>query len=214
MTEEPIGEISEIQESTKRPRKALFGIFLVIIIGVASIFGYVWVANQGVPASKSTEYVTYSQYNFSFRHPKGMSLVEYGLLESNATYSSGTIVGALKNDEHEVVQVGWETTIPKVNLEGRLTKYFNSYGIKDFETDIVRGKLVASTKAEHELIYQHFTVEAEGEFFYGIVGVWHCDKNDRSYHLGVLYTEQDMFLKFERYLDSFVCHSNDKNFSS
>ena len=132
-----------------------------------------------------------------------MTLSEQGMFDSSATSSSGIILGELSlNGEIEEITVGWisSTTAPDLNLEDGFT------GMESRGAIIDRGQFVESIKSEHRMIYQYFNATGGGETLHGIAAVWYCDILDKYYMFLIMQSEQDVLPKFQRYIDSFICH--------
>lgn len=162
----------------------------------------------------TTEFKTFSKYGFSFEYPRGCSIAEYGVLQSEANDVSG-IVQATKGlyDAYQVVWVAasqslWEAS---GDLQQSIEDGFSGMEETEGIAHLDKGKLVEITKAGHETLYQYYIVTStEGDKSCGVAGVFYCDKSEKVFSLMTAHpaisSEQDILEDFQRYLDSFVCH--------
>lgn len=154
-------------------------------------------------------YEVYSKYGFSFQYPRDMTIMELGALQTTANDQSGIVVGELTNDRYEAVYVAWVTAAVaagEYDLESAIERFFEVMEQTVEWTDLERGELIETTKADHRMMYQHFSVTMIGKPTYGIIGVWYCDTSERVFQLNLYYSEEDTLPTYQKYLDSFICH--------
>jgi len=201
------------KEDKMKTKKAVFlGVALLMMASLMLPLGCAKKAEPEAPTP--TEFKTYSKYGFSFEYPKGYSIAEWGLLQSEATDNSG-IVQALKGD-YELYQVTWlgmveDTWEVAGDLQTSLEDSFGGIEQTEVVASLDKGELVETTKAGHQMLYQYYTVTyTEGGKGYGIVGVFYCNKSEKFFQLATIHSAisatQDILEDFQRYLDSFVCH--------
>ncbi len=179
----------------ERERNTLTAMLLIIFAAAVAVVGFTWWYTQG-----TTEPERYSQYGFAFEYPRNMEL------NTTGTSSSGRVIGFLSNDEIEFIKVEWQTAESTPNLQTLLNESFLSLEAEGLEVERAQ-PVNASEVYGHEMISQSFTgTVAKAITFYGFSGVWHCDTANRSFEFVVMHVEQDVLPKFQRYLDSFVCH--------
>jgi len=173
---------------------------VTLTAGMTLTATYVLVPTPLPPLSPG--YERFSKYGFSIDYPKDMIILEEGLIDETANDNSGTIRGELFGP-YKGFMVSWgkrEPPFTRWDLESELDTFFAGPAERE-------GSLVETTKLGHEMIYHRYSVVANGDRFYGIVGLWYCNIDEKVYILGTKQsTEQDVLQIFERYLDSFVCH--------
>lgn len=173
-----------------------------IIIGAVVALVAVGVIAAVLILPATPRYKTYSKFGFSFEYPKNMTLSE------NGAFEWGSVMVTSSNDELQTLSVIWVTMMAPENipeyLENRLEVFLEKLG-PGWE-NFVRGKIVKTTKAGHQMAYQNYTATMHDTGFSGIVGNWFCDTNDRYYQLWLLSSEENILPIYQRYLDSFICH--------
>lgn len=193
---------------------SMIGILILISIALMSIIGC---AEEAVtPPTTPAEFKTYSKYGFSFDYPKRFSVTEMGLMESEASDSSGLVQVGIENDEVQIFQTTWLAIIQSTwevagDLQGVLEDSFAGIETEEGVVGVAAGELVETTKAGHQLLYQYYTVTfTEGDKMYGIVAVFYCDESQKCFQLmtinNTISAKQDILEDFRNYLASFVCH--------
>jgi CubicO group peptidase (beta-lactamase class C family) len=172
----------------------------------------------------------YAGYGFSFEHPRGMNMWEFGLLQDGrvdlnntvpATESAGCVGG---NTEDEEVGILWTTTETAPDLEDLIETHYRgaeeNARLRNQELSFTRGEMVIGTVAGHEMGYQYHSgwillPEADAPLYgAGVVGGWYCEESGRAY---ILYfyqwaeeearlTEARVLAEFQRYAESLDCH--------
>lgn len=145
---------------------------------------------------------TYSNFGFSFKYPKGMTLSETGMFDVRATDTSGVIIGEL---EDQVLGVTWM----RMATEPPLLESTLAGGLEGMEAEgvtVVKGEKGETTVNGHKVVYQFYSVSAEDGQYYGVFSAWYCDVSERIYALMTMSKESEAFPLFEDYLGSFVCH--------
>ncbi|MGP8322627.1 MAG: PGF-CTERM sorting domain-containing protein [Methanosarcinaceae archaeon] len=158
---------------------------------------------------------TYSNFGFSFKYPKGMSLSENGMIDARANDDSGMIIGEL---EGHILEVCWmkmagispTNFMPEIVIENTFS------GMETVEGTIIdRGKKGETTVNGHKIIYQQFDASIEDISFNGVVGLWYCNESEKQFILLPMSEELDAFSLFNDYLGSFVCnHDQDTQIST
>ncbi len=169
----------------------------------------------------TTETRIFSEYDFSLKYPKSLSVWQEGLLSDEANENSGIVQVAPEEGEFPLFAVSWVKTW-QWGLEGGLEAGFE--GIQTWKgiENVEKGELVETTKVGrpilyevgHPMLYQYYTstTENEGESVYGIVGAFYCNKTQRIFAIvtmnnnATIDSKQEALDNFENYLDSFVCH--------
>jgi hypothetical protein len=179
-------------------------VIAVVAVVVVGIIAAVLILNRGKENPVKPGYAKYSKFGFSFEYPENMYITE----RTGSTESWGQVVVSrlLEDNKFEQVSVGWMIT-EKPSLEVLKAVLENSYSAMEAggATDIVRGTMVETTKAGHQMIYQDYS-ETHIIRLNGVGGIWYCDDKNRLYALDVTSTESDILSIYQRYLDSFVCH--------
>ena len=193
-----------------KTKKAVFlGVAILMMVSLMLPLG----CTTDTDTETTTEFKTYSGFGFSFDYPRGYSITEMGLLESEATDSSGSI-SAAKGD-NRLYQVAWMSMIENVweiggGLQFQIDNFF--FGMEmTGEVRVDKGELVESVKAGHEMVYQFYSMTYnEIDKAYGIIGVFYCDRSEKCFILVTGHTDisakQDVLEDYQRFLDSFVCH--------
>jgi len=198
---------------------------LIIAVVVSTLSGInLWGYIQYIPLKYSPKdgMETYSKYDFSFVHSRGMIISEYGFLDNTATNTSGIIISELIDDEYGICIVVWMTVATDMPLKSKIEV---SQGMMDviFKEPIMKyGELLETTAIEyldsahkHQKIIRYYTINTEGEVLHGVYGVWYCDTSQRLYVLYHIYKEEKIpeMIRFTLYsqsiqkcLHSFVCH--------
>lgn len=199
-------QVSKAQK--KQTKMPIVAIILGVIVILAVLVGSVYILNNlgeqhpenNTPASG---YNTYSNYRFSLQYPKGMNITEKGMLQSQATNSSGIISGEINNNsEYERIKVGWMSSAVAAPLESALEGGFIAL---EKEYDVQRGEIVKSIKDGYTLEYQYYNTTIANKSAYGILGVWYNDATDRFYELAYTSNNSTNLLpNFQKYLNSFV----------
>lgn len=162
----------------------------------------------------STDFKTYSNYGFSFEYPRGFTINEMGMLQSEANDASG-LVQAMRGDE-ELLQVLWMGMTKDFwelggGLSVALEDSFAGLAMDETIVSIERGEIVETTKEGYQMLYQdYFATVTVGDNFGGIIACFYCDKAERLYQLITGHTEsttkQDRLTYFQRFSDSLICH--------
>jgi len=156
----------------------------------------------------------YSKFGFGFDYPTGFSIIEMGMLDSEANDNSGLVQVAIQTDGIQMFQVAWfHVTLSTWRTMGdwqqMLTNTLEGMKVEGIES-VDKGEIVETTKAGHEMGYQCYEMTSMGVTAYGIAAVFHCDDNQRCYQLiivdSTISAEEDVLEDFMSYLDSFVCH--------
>ena len=189
-------------------------ILIALVLLVASACG-----GGGAPATPTptpTEFKTYSKYGLSFEYPKRFSVTEMGVLENEASDNSGIVQVGIENDEVQIFQTMWIQIVQATweiagDLEMMLDGGFEALETAEGTVGVVRGELVDTTKAGHQMLYQYYTCTITGgERLYGIQALFYCDESQKVFQLltinNTISATQDVLQDFENYLDSFVCH--------
>jgi len=192
-----------------KTKKVIFlGVTLLLTISLMLPLG----CTKETEVSTPTEFKTFSKYGFSFEYLKRFTVAEMGMLENEATDSSGLVQVGVENELFQTVWIGmiestWSVT---EDLQGSLDDSFAGM-VGEGVASVDRGELVETTKAGHQILYQYYILTPdEGDKAYGIVGIFYCDKSQRLFQLMTMNTtisaKQDVLEDFQNYLDSFVCH--------
>ena len=174
-----------------------------------------------ISCATETEYLTYSEYGFSFKYPKAFSVSVAPLFENQrrADDNSGvvrvrptmSIFPVFAVSWIKVMQSTWETN---GSLEASLEDGFELVerhlaGVARVE----RGEFAETSGAGHQMLYQYYTVtsiDSEAWKAYGIVGVFYCDNSEKVFTLqtmnAAVSAKQDVLEDFMNYLGSFVCY--------
>ncbi len=150
----------------------------------------------------SPGYERFSKYGFSIDYPQDMIILEEGFIDETANDNSGYLRGELFGP-YRGFMVSWgkhEPPFTRWDLNSELDAFFDAGPERE-------GSLLETTKRGHEMIYHHWTVIANGDRFYGVIGLWYCSIDEKVYVLATKQsTEQDVLQMYEQYIDSFVCH--------
>ena len=153
----------------------------------------------------------YTNYGFSMEIPLAMQGQELGnSFQGIASETSGLVQFQFGSSPFSTVGVQWETVDSAPNLQVSLEEFYEALRGLVIEVNI-SGQPVATTKDEHELIYQPIEAIAGGSISPGFVGAWYCDKSHRVYILYYanileLAEQIDPRAEFQRYIDSMTCH--------
>ena len=169
---------------------------------------------EAKPVSGATDTKIYTGYGFSFEYPKGWTISEMGMLQSQADSGSG-IVQALKGDDR-LRQVAWVGMVEDLfemsgGLAVTLDDSFAGLMMDGFVTDLEKGEIVESSHWGHELMYQDFIAEGYGgESFCGVVACFYCDDSERLYQVMIgdidYLSKSERLFNFQLFLDSLICH--------
>jgi hypothetical protein len=170
------------------------------------------------PAAANSQSLT--KYGFSFECPDSYLVWTDGLLDEQASQSSGIIQIAPELGDFPLYAVSWVRTW-KWGLEGGLEAGFE--GIANWEgiSNIQKGQLYEGTKKGHRMLYQvghrmlsqYYTASTaiQGEMVYGVVASFYCDDTERTFSLVTMNksaapSQQQAIADFEAFLNAFACH--------
>jgi len=202
--------IKEKEDNMKTKKAVSLGVTLLLMTLLTLPLG----CTKETVAPTLTDFKTFSKYGFSFDYPRGYSITEMGMLESEATNASGT-VQAWKGD-YEVYQAAWLAMVESMwevsgDLQTTLEDTFVGMEEAEEVARLDKGELVETTKAGHGMVYQYYTVTyTEGSKGYGIAAIFYCDRSERFFQLITVHTaisaKQDIAEDFQYFLESFICH--------
>ena len=175
-------------------------------------------SESGDPASADSNSLT--KYGFSFECPGNYLVWSDGLLDEQASQSSGLIQIAPEVGDFPLYAVSWVKTW-KWGLEGGLEAGFE--GVQNWEgiSNIQKGQIIQGTKKGHRMLYQvghrmlsqyyYASTATQGEMVYGMVASFYCDDTQRTFSLVTMNksaapSQQQAVADFEAFLDAFACH--------
>ena len=144
----------------------------IIIVAIASLIYF---------SSDPARFETYSRFGFSFEFPEGMELWEQGLGGVGIpTITAGIVQGTLVTDMvPEIIGVIWFQSESEPILEDVLDMAFSQLG--EGNTVESRGNLVSTSKGDHEMLRQSFSMNEGDALISGVAGTWHDSFAERIY---------------------------------
>jgi hypothetical protein len=156
----------------------------------------------------------YTNFGFSFQYPKGWTISEMGMLQSQADGSSGLVQATKSYDK--LLQVAWVGMVEDLfemtgGLEVTLEDSFSGLLMDGSVNDLEKGEIVETTHQGHYLMYQDFAADGyAGESIRGVVGCFYCDDSERVYQVMTGDTsnvsKSVVLNDFQVFLDSLICH--------
>lgn len=162
--------------------------------------------NIDVPEPVSSrEFETYTGFNFTFKHPQGMSFREDNFGDASASMESGFLQGMISEDPLFVyMEVFWNETSAYENAIGFLDRFFQSF--ENSPDEIIGGEQFNSTsEGGRELYCRFFNVnDRSGTFFKGVLGSWRDDTAGRYFMVTYLSTENLDDYELADYLEMLI----------
>lgn len=207
---------------SKRARSIISTLHAVVIVALIVIVaggGYWWYSSSLQPEPTSTPspsvelptiYLRYSGFGFSFDYPEGTVFSE-GTLTGGFDHArplSGDVQGVIEQIP-ESVGVIWVHADASPSFDLFLDELFASAVEAGGFQDLSRGSFETSTKDDHEMAYQAFSLtDVDGVSQTGIVGAWYEEEEQRIYALYTVTLPEvadqiDLNARFQLYLDSF-----------
>jgi hypothetical protein len=156
----------------------------------------------------------YTNFGFSFQYPKGWTISEMGMLQSQADDSSGLVQASKSYDK--LLQVAWIGMVKDLfemtgGLEVTLEDSFYGLLMDGSVDDLEKGEIVEIIHRGHYLMYQDFVADGyAGESIRGVVGCFYCDDSERVYQVmagDTSHASMSVVLNdFQVFMDSLICH--------
>ena len=154
---------------------------------------------------RSRGFETYTDFNFTFKHPHGMSFREDNWGDAPASMESGFLQGMISEEPlFTYMQVFWNDTSECQNAMEFIDGFFQR--VEDSPDEIIAGEQFNSTsEAGHELCCRFFEVnDRGGTFFKGVLGSWLEDPAGRYFMVTYLSTENMDEDELADYLETLI----------
>ena len=167
-----------------------------------------------VPANTSSDTRVYNNFGIIFEYPRGWTVSEMGMLQSQADDSSGLVQVTKGLDQ--LLQVAWLGMVEDLfEMSGglELTLEDSFYGLTSdgAVSNLDKGEIVETSHWGHDVMYQDFIAEGYvGESLRGVVACFYCEDSERLYQV-MTGNSGDVsrsvaLTNFQQFLDSLICH--------
>ena len=167
-----------------------------------------------VPANTSSDTRVYNNFGIIFEYPRGWTVSEMGMLQSQADDSSGLVQVTKGLDQ--LLQVAWLGMVEDLfEMSGglELTLEDSFYGLTSdgAVSNLDKGEIVETSHWGHDVMYQDFIAEGYvGESLRGVVACFYCEDSERLYQVmtgdsGDV-SRSVALTNFQQFLDSLICH--------
>lgn len=160
---------------------------------------------DGLEPVSSRGFETYTGFDFTFKHPKGMSFKEDNFGDASASMESGFLQGMISEDPLFVyMEVFWNETSAYQNAIGFIDRFFQRIENSPDEI-IVREQFNSTSEGGRELYCRFFNVnDRSGTFFKGVLGSWRDDTAGRYFMVTYLSTENLDDNELADYLETLI----------
>ncbi len=172
------------------------------------LYHYILAACTDLPPEATHQ--TYADYGFTFDYPSGFSVQEMPLPgQDTVSTEAGLVQFRFDSYPFELIQVMWVQAQPGLDLEVYLAEFVKSVS-QQAGVEFTVGESQASTKGDHEAVYQPFDFRQHGSRLRGVTLAWYCDESERVYIYNYAtnpdVSDPDLAARVQAHLDSFVCH--------
>ena len=153
----------------------------------------------------SRGFETYTDFNFTFKHPQGMSFTEDNFGDASVSMESGFLQGLISEDSlFAYMEVFWNETSAYQNAMGFVDRFFQR--AENSADEIIGGEQFNSTsEGGRELFCRFFNVNnRSGTFFKGVLGSWLNDSAGRYFMVTYLSTENLDDNELADYLETLI----------
>ncbi len=162
--------------------------------------------NVDVPEPVSSrELETYTGFNFTFKHPQGMSFREDSFGNASASMESGFLQGMISEDPlFAYIEVFWNETSAYQNAMDFIDEFFQRV---ENSPDEIKGREQFNSTSENgrELKCRFFDVnDRSGTFYKDVLGSWRDDSTGRYFMVTYLSTENLDDNELSDYLETLI----------
>jgi hypothetical protein len=153
----------------------------------------------------SRGFETYTGFNFTFKHPQGMSFRDDNLGDASASMESGFLQGMISEDPlFAYMEVYWNVTSAYQNAMGFIDGFFRR--VENSPDEIIgREQFNSTSEGGRELCCRFFDVnDRSGTFFKGVLGSWLDDSAGRYFMVTYLSTENLDDNELADYLETLI----------
>jgi len=162
--------------------------------------------NVDVPEPVSSRgFETYTGFNFTFKHPQGMSFRGDNFGDASASMESGFLQGMISEDPlFAYIEVYWNETSAYQNAMDFIDGFFQR--VENSPDEIIgRGQFNSTSENGRELYCRFFDVnDRSGTFFKGVLGSWRDDSAGRLFLVTYLSNEDLDDDEISDYLETLI----------